>query len=70
MPRMVVLEITEHERVSDMNELADVVKELHADGFSFALDDFGDGRSKLEALSQIKARCCQDRQILQQEHQQ
>jgi diguanylate cyclase (GGDEF)-like protein len=54
MPRMVVLEITEHERVSDMNELADVVKELHADGFSFALDDFGDGRSSLRLWSQIK----------------
>lgn len=54
MPRMAVLEITEHERVSDMNVLADVVKELHTDGFSFALDDFGDGRSSLRLWSQIK----------------
>jgi EAL domain-containing protein (putative c-di-GMP-specific phosphodiesterase class I)/GGDEF domain-containing protein len=54
MPRMAVLEITEHERVSDMNVLAGVVKELHADGFSFALDDFGDGRSSLRLWSQIK----------------
>lgn len=54
MPRMVVLEITEHERVSDMAVLADVVKELHTDGFSFALDDFGDGRSSLRLWSQIK----------------
>lgn len=53
-PRMVVLEITEHERVSDMNALADVVKELHAAGFSMALDDFGDGRSSLRLWSQIK----------------
>lgn len=54
VPRMVVLEITEHERVADMNELADVVRELHADGLSFALDDFGDGRSSLRLWSQIK----------------
>lgn len=54
LPRMVVLEITEHERVADMNELADVVRELHADGLSLALDDFGDGRSSLRLWSQIK----------------
>lgn len=54
MPRMVVLEITEHERVSDMTVLADVVKMLQTDGFSFALDDFGDGRSSLRLWSQIK----------------
>lgn len=54
MPRMVVLEITEHERVADMNQLADMVRELHADGLSLALDDFGDGRSSLRLWSQIK----------------
>lgn len=53
-PRMVVLEITEHERVSDMHALAQVVKELHNAGLSLALDDFGDGRSSLRLWSQIK----------------
>jgi len=53
-PRMVVLEITEHERVSDMQALTDVVKELHSAGLSLALDDFGDGRSSLRLWSQIK----------------
>lgn len=53
-PRMVVLEITEHERVSDMGILADVVKEVQAVGVSLALDDFGDGRSSLRLWSQIK----------------
>jgi EAL domain-containing protein (putative c-di-GMP-specific phosphodiesterase class I)/GGDEF domain-containing protein len=53
-PRMVVLEITEHERVADMQALAELVKELHSTGLSLALDDFGDGRSSLRLWSQIK----------------
>lgn len=54
MPRMLVLEITEHERVTDMDELAAVVAEVHAAGMSLALDDFGDGRSSLRLWSQLK----------------
>jgi diguanylate cyclase (GGDEF)-like protein len=54
MPRMLVLEITEHERVADMDELAAVVAEVHAAGISLALDDFGDGRSSLRLWSQLK----------------
>lgn len=53
-PRMVVLEITEHERVTDMPTLSELVKELHSTGLSLALDDFGDGRSSLRLWSQIK----------------
>jgi len=53
-PRMVVLEITEHERVEDMGALGEVVRELHSVGLSLALDDFGDGRSSLRLWSQIK----------------
>lgn len=53
-PRRLVLEITEHERVSDMNELASVVNEMHAMGISLALDDFGDGHSSLRLWAQIK----------------
>ena len=52
--RMVVLEITEHERVTDMDVMSHVVRELHAVGLSLALDDFGDGRSSLRLWSQIK----------------
>ena len=53
-PRMLVLEITEHERVGDMDELARVTDEVHLAGVSLALDDFGDGRSSLRLWSQIR----------------
>ncbi len=53
-PRMLVLEITEHERVDDMDELARVADEVHLAGVSLALDDFGDGRSSLRLWSQIR----------------
>ena len=53
-PRMVVLEITEHERVHDMEALVDVARALHAVGLSLALDDFGDGRSSLRLWSQLR----------------
>jgi diguanylate cyclase (GGDEF)-like protein len=51
---MLVLEITEHDRVTDMGALADVVEQLRSHGVMFALDDFGDGRSSLRLWSQIK----------------
>jgi diguanylate cyclase (GGDEF)-like protein len=54
LPRLLVLEITEHERVSDMDGLADVVSQVRATGVSLALDDFGDGRSSLRLWSQLK----------------
>lgn len=53
-PRMVVLEITEHERVGDVDELAGMVEELRSTGCMMALDDFGDGHSSLRLWSQIK----------------
>lgn len=53
-PGMLVLEITEHDRVSDMPMLRDAVKELHACGARLALDDFGDGRSSLRLWSEVK----------------
>jgi EAL domain-containing protein (putative c-di-GMP-specific phosphodiesterase class I)/GGDEF domain-containing protein len=53
-PRMLVLEITEHERVDNMDRLAEVVQEIRAAGIALALDDFGDGRSSLRLWSQIK----------------
>lgn len=54
LPRMLVLEITEYERVSDMDYLASVVNEIRCAGVSLALDDFGDGRSSLRLWSQLK----------------
>lgn len=54
LPRLLVLEITEYERVTDMDYLASVVCEIRSAGVSLALDDFGDGRSSLRLWSQIK----------------
>ena len=54
LSRMVVLEITEHERVEDMDQLAEVVKQVRSVGIALALDDFGDGRSSLRLWSQLK----------------
>jgi len=53
-PRMLVLEITEYERVADMDGLARVVSDIRTAGVSLALDDFGDGRSSLRLWSQLK----------------
>jgi diguanylate cyclase (GGDEF)-like protein len=53
-PRLLVLELTEHERVLDMARLCDVAKDVHAIGIHLALDDFGDGRSSLRLWSEIK----------------
>jgi len=54
LPRHVVLEITEHERVKDMDRLGEVVSALRETGISIALDDFGDGRSSLRLWSQLR----------------
>ena len=54
MPRTLVLEITEHERVDNMNRLGEVVREIRSAGVSLALDDFGDGHSSLRLWSQLK----------------
>ncbi|MBK6293676.1 MAG: phosphodiesterase [Rhodoferax sp.] len=54
LPRMLVVEITEHERVDNMDHLAEVVREVRGAGVALALDDFGDGRSSLRLWSQLK----------------
>ena len=53
-PRELVLEITEHERVPDMDALSSAVTAIRSTGVSLALDDFGDGRSSLRLWSQLK----------------
>ena len=52
--RMLVLEITEHDRVTDMPQLRQAIKAVHACGARLALDDFGDGRSSLRLWSEVK----------------
>ena len=53
-PRMLVFEITEHERVADMAALVSVVQGLRSSGAGVALDDFGDGRSSLRLWSELR----------------
>jgi EAL domain-containing protein (putative c-di-GMP-specific phosphodiesterase class I)/GGDEF domain-containing protein len=52
--RMLVLEITEHERVTDIAPLTAALQEVHAAGTRIALDDFGDGRSSLRLWAEVK----------------
>lgn len=54
LPRKLVFEITEYQRVADMDHLARVVRELRSAGVAIALDDFGDGRSSLRLWSQVR----------------
>jgi diguanylate cyclase (GGDEF)-like protein len=50
----VVIELTEHERVQDVDALAVAVQRLRRRGIALALDDFGDGRSSLRLWSELK----------------
>ena len=54
LPRELVLEITEHERIADMDLLAEWVGRIRSKGIGLALDDFGDGHSSLRLWSQLK----------------
>jgi diguanylate cyclase (GGDEF)-like protein len=54
LPRELVLEITEHERIQDMDLLSDTLSSLRSRGMGLALDDFGDGHSSLRLWSQLK----------------
>lgn len=49
-----VIELTEHEHVRDIDALAIAVGRLRRHGVSIALDDFGDGRSSLRLWSELK----------------
>ena len=53
-PRMLVVEITEHEHVADIQALSEAVQQVHAAGVQLALDDFGDGRSSLRLWSELQ----------------
>lgn len=53
-PGRLVLELTEHERVEDVDGLQAAMEVLSALGIQFAIDDFGDGRSSLRLWVQLK----------------
>ncbi|PTD96407.1 EAL domain-containing protein [Pseudothauera lacus] len=53
-PGRLVLELTEHERVDDVDALQGCFAALAGQGVGLALDDFGDGRSSLRLWAQLK----------------
>jgi len=52
-PSHIVLEITEREALPQMTQFMGVIEELHAQGISFALDDFGSGFSSFIYLKYL-----------------
>ncbi len=50
----IVIELTEHEHVRDVDALMSAVRRLRRHGIAVALDDFGDGRSSLRLWSELK----------------
>jgi EAL domain-containing protein (putative c-di-GMP-specific phosphodiesterase class I)/GGDEF domain-containing protein len=52
--RKLVVEITEHDRVSDFAEVVSSATSLRKLGVAFALDDFGDGRSSLRLWAELQ----------------
>lgn len=53
-PESIVIELTEHERVRDIDALTAAVARLRSHKVALALDDFGDGRSSLRLWSELK----------------
>ena len=53
-PAAIVVELTEHEHVQDVDRLMAAVARLRRHGARLALDDFGDGRSSLRLWSELK----------------
>lgn len=49
-----MIELTEHERVADIEALRRAITTLRRQGVGIALDDFGDGRSSLRLWSEIQ----------------
>ncbi|OYU94040.1 MAG: diguanylate phosphodiesterase, partial [Burkholderiales bacterium PBB5] len=54
LPAGIVVELTEHEQVRDVDALMAAAARLRAMGARLALDDFGDGRSSLRLWSELK----------------
>ncbi|HRD97850.1 MAG TPA: EAL domain-containing protein [Rubrivivax sp.] len=53
-PAALVIEITEHERITDFARLIEATGALRSQGLRFALDDFGDGRSSLRLWAELR----------------
>jgi len=53
-PQDVVLELTESEKIDDIDMLKETIKYYKSVGFSIAFDDFGTGYNSLNILSQIE----------------
>jgi EAL domain-containing protein (putative c-di-GMP-specific phosphodiesterase class I)/GGDEF domain-containing protein len=53
-PSSVVIELTEHERVTDHEALIAATTQLRRCGIGLAIDDFGDGRSSLRLWSELR----------------
>ena len=52
-PECIVFEMTEREVVSDMTSMKNFLGELRAQGFAFALDDFGSGYNSFRYLREL-----------------
>ena len=53
-PESLVFELTEHQRVDNMDALVAAVARVRACGAQIALDDFGDGHSSLRLWAELK----------------
>jgi len=53
-PASMVIELTEHDRVADPDELVQLVKPFRDAGIRFALDDFGNGHSNLRLWMELR----------------
>lgn len=52
-PSKIVLEVTEGISIENIDEMADVIRELHNMGFTVSMDDFGSGYSSLNILKDL-----------------
>lgn len=55
-PSCIMLELTEHDYVSDIGLLRELLRPLTASGVSIVLDDFGDGHSNLRLWKELRPR--------------
>jgi hypothetical protein len=52
-PSRIVFEITERQRIADIERVRQIVRDLRGDGFGFAIDDFGSGFASHQYLQQL-----------------
>jgi EAL domain-containing protein (putative c-di-GMP-specific phosphodiesterase class I) len=52
-PSRIVFEITERQRIADIERARQIVRDLRGDGFGFAIDDFGSGFASHQYLQQL-----------------